>query len=433
MRVRLAQSLVALLVLVLFGAAATKSAAPAVSLKVTTNSPGAIYDVNDDIVFHIKARHGDKAVSGEVTYTLNEDGVNPRGGGKLKLVDGAAEVHTKLDHPAILRCTVTLDKTVAMAGAAVAPGQIRPSLPVPDDFDAFWDAQKKKLAAVPMQPTLTKVASPDKTIETFDVQVTCAGGAPVSGYFARPIGAKPKSLPAILFVHGAGVRSSSLGAAVGGAKMGALGMDINAHGIPNGKPDAYYKELSEKELKDYRARGREDREQCYFLGMFLRLIRAIDFLTSCPEWDGKTVVVTGHSQGGGQSIAAAGLDRRVTFIAAGVPAICDHSGRAAGRINGWPKLVPEDAAGKPDAKILEVARYFDCMNMAARAKAEAIFSVGFIDTVCPATSVYATFNNYGAQRKMVWRPLMGHAAPEDIRAEFTKAIADHLKQQREAR
>ena len=74
--------------------------------------------------------------------------------------------------------------------------------------------------------------------------------------------------------------------------------------------------------------------------MFLRLVRALDFLTSRPEWDGKHLIVIGHSQGGGQALAAGGLDPRVTLIASGVPAICDHSGRAAGRINGWPKLVP---------------------------------------------------------------------------------------------
>jgi cephalosporin-C deacetylase-like acetyl esterase len=177
---------------------------------------------------------------------------------------------------------------------------------VPDDFDEFWSQQKAELKAVPIKPVLTPAASTDKTVECFDVQVPCVGSVPVSGYFARPKDAKPKSLPAILFVHGAGVRSAILGAAIGAAREGALGMDINAHGIPNGKPAAYYEELNRTTLQDYRASGRESRETCYFLGMFLRLIRAIDFLTSQAEWDGVVVCVSGVSQGGGQSIAAAG-------------------------------------------------------------------------------------------------------------------------------
>jgi cephalosporin-C deacetylase-like acetyl esterase len=203
-------------------------------------------------------------------------------------------------------------------------------------------------------------------------------------------------------------------------------MDVNAHGIPNGKPAQYYEESSRTELKDYRFRGRESRDTCYFLGMFLRLVRAIDFLTSQPEWDGRIVAVCGASQGGGQSIAAAGLDPRVTFIATGVPAICDHTGSAIGRINGWPKLVPNGPDGKPDPKVLEAARYFDGMNFATRAKAEAIFSVGFIDVVCPPTSVYAAYNNYAGKKQILNKPLMGHAQPRDVAEAFQKALWDYI-------
>ena len=50
--------------------------------------------------------------------------------------------------------------------------------------------------------------------------------------------------------------------------------------------------------------------------MFVRLARALDFLTTRPEWDGKTLAVIGHSQGGCQALVAGGLDERVTFIGA---------------------------------------------------------------------------------------------------------------------
>ena len=312
-----------------------------------------------------------------------------------------------------------------MAGAAFSPEKIGPSLPVPDDFDAFWTAKKAKLAAVPMNPVLTPVKMPDATVECFDVQIPCVGPRPVSGYFARPVGETPKSLPAILHVHGAGVGSSNLYAAVSGANSKYLSMDINAHGIPNGKPNTYYKDLSDGELKGYPTFGRDDCEKCYFLGMFLRLTRALEFLTSQPEWDGKILMVEGGSQGGGQSLAAAGLDRRVTFIAAGVPAICDHSGKAIRRINGWPKLVP-DKDGKPDPQSLQAARYFDAMNFATRAKAEAIVSVGLIDNVCPPSSVYATYNNLPGKKQIVIEPLMGHSSSPKIQNAFAAATGEHV-------
>ena len=80
-------------------------------------------------------------------------------------------------------------------------------------------------------------------------------GAPVSGYFARPVGAKPKSLPIILTVHAAGVRDSNLRGTAGWAGKGFLALDINAHGLPNGKPEDFYENLAKADLKDYRTRG----------------------------------------------------------------------------------------------------------------------------------------------------------------------------------
>ena len=209
-----------------------------------------------------------------------------------------------------------------------------------------------------------------------------------------------------------------------------LSMDINAHGIANGKSAQFYKDQSTGPLKNYRHAGRESRETIYFRGMYLRLVRAIDFLTSQPEWDGQVVAVIGHSQGGGQALVAGGLDDRVTFIASGVPAICDHGGRAASRFNGWPKLVPTGKDGKPEAKILQASRYIDAVNFASRCRADAIMSVGFIDAVCPPSSCYAAYNVLQGDKRIINEPLMGHAAPQHIRDAFFKQIQKYVRQKK---
>jgi len=157
----------------------------------------------------------------------------------------------------------------------------------------------------------------------------------------------------------------------------------------------------------------------------LRLVRAIDFLASQPEWDGKILAVCGHSQGGGQAIVAGGLDDRVTLVATGVPAMCEHSGRAVGRINGWPKLVPNAPDSKPDAKILAAARYFDAVNFARRCQAEAIMSVGFVDRTCPPTTNYAAYNQLSGKKEIINEPKMGHAAPKFITEAFFRKILEH--------
>ena len=403
-------------------------------LKITTDRADALYKSGEPVRFKVELTLDKQPVAdAEVQWTLTKDGMPPVTSGKAKLVNGAATVSGKLDEPGFLSCRATFasaeKKTyTALGGAGIDPLKIKPSQPVPEDFDAFWAAQKKLLAAVPVNARLTPVKSPATGVETFDLQAD-AIGAPVSGYFARPEKAQPKSLPIILTVHGAGVNSSSLGGAAGWAKQNFLAMDINAHGLPNGQPAKFYSDLASGDLKDYRTRGRESRETVYFRGMFLRLVRALDFLTAQPEWDGKSVVVFGSSQGGFQAIAAAGLDARVTFFAAGVPAGCDHTGILANRINGWPKFIPSPSAEKPDAKVVEAVRYYDAMNFATRTKAGAVFTVGFIDTTCPPTSVYAAYNNVSGKKFIHNDPDAGHTSTPKAGEAMRKAVLEHIKAQ----
>ncbi|WP_372718968.1 acetylxylan esterase [Novipirellula sp.] len=413
-------------------------AADAFSLSVATDHDDALYNVGDEAAFVVTLeKDGQRLEQGSVSYVVDDFLKSGRAAGlpegELSLGDSPARVVVKGAKPGFLRCTVTYKPNegksiTAAVGAGFSVLQIEPSMPVPDDFDAYWDEQKRLLAEIPADATLTAVEHNDESIECFDVQVPCLGGAPVSGYFAKPKQSKSKSLPAILWVHGAGVRSSSLGNAVKGAKANMLSMDINAHGIPNGKPDAFYAEMSGGPLKSYRYDGREDRDTSYFRGMYLRLVRAIDFLTSQPQWNGRDVVVIGHSQGGGQSLVAGGLDSRVTMIAPGVPAICDHTGVVVGRVNGWPKLVPNTEDGKPDAKVLEASRYVDAVNFASRCRAAAIMSVGFIDGVCPPSSCYAAYNALQGEKQMINQPDMGHAAPSHIQKAFFDQVLAHVNQ-----
>lgn len=102
------------------------------------------------------------------------------------------------------------------------------------------------------------------------------------------------------------------------------------------------------------------------------------------------------------------------------------SGRVVGRINGWPKLVPEGEDGKPDATVLEASRYVDAVNFASRCRAEAIMSVGFIDGVCPPTSCYAAYNVLLGEKQVINEPHMGHAAPPHIQKAFFDQVLAHV-------
>jgi cephalosporin-C deacetylase-like acetyl esterase len=186
---------------------------------------------------------------------------------------------------------------------------------------------------------------------------------------------------------------------------GALAFDLNAHGMLNGQPQEYYEELEKGELKNYWEIGIESRDDYYFRGMYLRLIRTLDFLTSQPEWDGKRILVIGESQGGGQSLAAAGLDDRVSAVVATVPAMCDFGGELIGRTGGWPQ--PFKMKGDKD-KMLKTIPYFDAAHLLKNSKATLVTEIGFIDTTCPSVSIYAAINQSKGEKIVFGVPYRGH-------------------------
>lgn len=397
-----------------------------------------VYRAGETMTFVVRVtRDGKPVTSGEVQYRIVINGTEEQAKGSAALAADGATVRTKLAQPGCLTVAVSYSlgeksEIKAETGAAADPGRIQPSLPAPEDFDTFWAAQKKRLADMPMNPRLTPVEMPNvpwaADVECFDLQADCPGGAPLSGYFARPKGAKPKSCPAWISFHGAGAHSSNLIAAAGRAKhRGMLGMDINAHGSPNGKPDQYYADLLTGELKGYSFKGMDSRETFYFLGMYLRLMRAMEFLCSQPEWDGRTLIATGSSQGGAQALVAAGLDSRVTLISAGLPALCDITGSAAGRAAGW----PIGTRKLSDAE-LRTLRYFDVAHLAAHSRATAVVRVGLIDHTCWPAGVFAACNQLKGMKHILVAPDSGHTytPPEVYRQasqEFDEVLAQTLR------
>jgi cephalosporin-C deacetylase-like acetyl esterase len=193
------------------------------------------------------------------------------------------------------------------------------------------------------------------------------------------------------------------------ARMGALCFDLNAHGMLDDQTESYYEDLEKGDLKTYWLQGLTNRDEVYFRGMYLRLLRTIDFLTTQPEWDGKRILVIGESQGGGQALVAAGLDPRVSAVVAIVPAMCDWFGSLEGRMGGWPQPFESDSLKKEMRKALP---YFDAANILKDSKASIYAEIGLIDMVCPSTSVYAALNQAKGQKFIYAVPYRPHHQPE---------------------
>lgn len=411
-----------------------KEEVPPYSISIVTDKADAKYSANEKIKFLVSLLDKDgKPVSGK-NFTLRiEKELDKPEDVKIETKAEPVVVETSMDRPGCVLVRSWFEyepgkKIEGLAGAGVDVLKIKASRPVPADFDAFWDKQKAELAKVPLKFTMTPIDVPanykDK-VESFDVKVDCAGGMPVSGYYSRPAKAAPKSCPAFISYQGAGVRNS--GRQEWRANQGLISMDINAHGIINGQPEAFYKGLADGELKDYRSRDSNDPEKIYFRGMFLRVLRAMEFLKAQPEWDGKNLIVYGESQGGAQAFVAAGLDKDVTACFAKVPAMCDHTGKLAGQRSGWPQFINMKDGKAVDQKVVDTVPYYDAANFASRIKCPVYVMTGFVDVTCPPTSVFAAYNQINAPKEIYTYPLMGHKTAgkpsEDTNAAVNAAIA----------
>ncbi|MEN6386895.1 MAG: acetylxylan esterase [Phycisphaerales bacterium] len=395
-----------------------------ITVNAKTDKGDAVYEINEPAVFTFTSTS-----YGEVSYVISLDGRDIIDNKKVEYAGQPLRITSKLNRPGFLRCQFTFKPTnnneqkIVTVGAAYEPLKIKAAAIMPDDFDKFWSQLKAQLARIPINPVFTSIKSDSNKVETFDVKMDCLGKN-VCGYFARPKAAKAKSCPAIITLHGAGVSSARKDLITYFADNGFIALEINANGVENGKTPEYYSKLYETVLKNYRYWGRENQYTSYFTWMFVRVLRGLEFLKSQPQWNGKILVAYGASQGGAQSLAAAGLDHDVNFIFVGVPAMCDHGGY----ICGWPRLVPLEIDGSYNQQILHALMYDDCVNFARRATAKAIFTVGFIDNTCRPTSVYAAYNNYKGEKEILNAPLNAHPVPPEYYEYVKKKILEFANQ-----
>lgn len=411
-------------------------------LHATTDKPDAQYQPGETITVAVQLlldpttkpednrpgnpKHAKPVAGVTLDYTIQADGPIWRQGKLVSAIEPVT-LTMKLDYPGWTHVVFTPKdkdgKTIRLPrgasrgiGAMVQPEKLAYFGQEPSDFDDFWRSQRQRLDAIPLKPVIRELQLPPAQARSFtlyDFELPCAGDMPVRGHLSVPIDAKTRKLPAVVSFQGAGVYNSGRP-----LRRGAISIDINAHGILNDQPQEYYDQLRDTSLKGYPQFGKDSRDTSYFLGMYLRVMRVLDFAKSRPEWNGKDLVVIGGSQGGAQSIAAAALDQAVTLCIAGVPALSDHAGSRAvphRRQPGWPRLYYAEKDGSvslPNRPVARAAEYFDNVNFARRIHCETYLSTGFIDGVCVPTSVYVVFNTLASTRKFITTtPTAGHNAP----------------------
>src|SRR5262249_5673552 len=203
------------------------------------------------------------------------------------------------------------------------------------------------------------------------------------------------------------------------AARGIITLQVGIHGIPVTMEQSVYDSLGAGALFNYNNFGLEGRDRYYYRRVYLGCVRANDFLTSHPKWDGVNLAVTGGSQGGALSIVTAALDPRVRVLAAYFPALSDVTGYLHNRAGGWPHMfrAAEGPLAHRSQDKIDTSRYYDVVNFARRVKVPGMYSWGFNDETCPPTSMYSAYNVIPGQKKLLLALETGHNnVPEQVAA-----------------
>ena len=290
------------------------------------------------------------------------------------------------------RADLTLDELVSY----------RPDVGRPDDFDAFWSRTLDEARTHDLDVRAEDVDTPYRTVAVQDVSFSGFGGDRIGAWFTVPRGLDGP-LPAVVEFIGYNGGRDLPGESLRWASAGYAHLLVDTRGQGAGwggggrTPDPHG---SGPATPGFMTRGIDDPETYFYRRVFTDAVRAVEAVRTLPGVDATRVAVQGASQGGGITLAVAGLVPDLVAVMPDVPFLC-HFTRALEICDKDPYAELTRYLSVHRRRVDEVLRtlsYFDGGNFARRANAPALFSVALMDLICPPSTVYAAYNHYAGDK-----------------------------------
>jgi len=274
----------------------------------------------------------------------------------------------------------------------------------PQDFDAFWERTLADARGHALDPIFTPVDYGLRTVDTFDVTFSGYGGQRVKGWLLLPRQREEKLPVVVEYIGYGGGRGFPIDWLTwSSAGYAHLIMDTRGQGSAWSRGDTPDPEAEggNPQFPGFMTRGVLAPETYYYRRVFTDAVRAVETALAHPAIDPDRVAVTGGSQGGGITLAVAGLapallDNAVDAAMPDVPFLC-HYRRATEITDSHPyqEIVRFCKIHRDQVEtVFRTLSYFDGVNFAARACARTLFSVALMDDICPPSTVFAAYNHY---------------------------------------
>lgn len=393
-----------------FAASRTADANHVSGINVTCDRESHYYHVGENAEIRIGC---DKAVS--LTVSLSHDGKAVLERRTISVEANEPYVFTfTLGRPGFLRCAVEgKDLETRLLGLAFDPEQIRPALPEPDDFMAFWTKAFAALDEIPDNFKMTEVQE-DSSDECAYYELECDNVNGTKHYAYLKLPRTDKKVPLLIYVAGAG---AGQGLEIFKKHNANVEKNISKQvatltiGVHKYKPlprfedhenqhGEYIRQFPEQTywLENIEARELTDN---FFYRAILGCKRMCDIVSALPQIDQGHIVYLGVSQGGMFGLYLTAVCPQIRAAFCGVPAFCDCGGSLTGLHTQTSQIATLE-------KYTDLLRYFDAANFARHINVPVFLSAGYIDVICSPSSVFAAANSLGGPKLVYHKVNHGH-------------------------
>ena len=299
------------------------------------------------------------------------------------------------------------------------------SVTCPDDFDEFWDRTLAALAGEPLQPSLAlDPLRSNEDVNVYQATYRSLDGLEIFGWYSVPaVGDGP--FPAILVLPGY-KSEPALRRDWGRKSVAVLSVAVRGKLPSSSRFNPGYPGLL--------TAGIENRETYSYRGVISDCSRGVDFLLSRPEIDPERIFACGSSQGGGLTLATAGLRPEIKGGVSGYPFICCFP-ESMKMLRSYPyDELSCYVRAHPDREkqMLQTLRYFDGVNFAPRIKCPMVVGIALEDEVCPPETSYAAYDRLGGERELWLFPESGHGNAHDYPKQETAWLEQRIAASRPA-
>ncbi len=293
---------------------------------------------------------------------------------RIAATGGWQDYVTYQAQPGCVRVALAAEGKTLVLGAMVEPESLRVSDTRPSDFGAFWTARRARVEAACGQPVFHGEGRGRW------VEIPCGEEMPATGRLFVPDAARAGTCPIVVGFTGYNPTAIDGGIA---PRPDAIVFSFNTHGTrpwETGFNAVDWANAHSLWNYGFDAKTNGDVETAYMKGVLCRIIAVVSFLKTLPAWDGKTLVMSGGSQGGYLALMGAAICQETTAVEAVHPWLCDLDSALVGRRGGW------------HPRWTNALAYLSPTSAAPDIRAKVSLTAGLADDTCSPAGIIAVYN-----------------------------------------